>query len=169
MAKDVKKNKGALWATILGVVVFIKVYIATGAVNGAVARGAVAPDKIGTVNGLNGIFSQIQVLGIIVAVLLDRKRGYMIGTGLQIFGTLQVLIIQIILRHNMAAMPGAVTGLVSIFIYTIPCCIHGMCCWVFFIYLHRLNQQFTLFHFLTYSVISFVTLTHEFSISLKSS
>ena len=58
MAKEVKK-KGALWATILGVVMFIVVYMATGAVNGAVQRGAVPVDKIAMVNGLNGIFSQM--------------------------------------------------------------------------------------------------------------
>ena len=118
MAKEVKK-KGALWATIVGVVMFIVVYMATGAVNGAVQRGAVPVDKIAMVNGLNGIFSQIQVLAIVLMVLLDRKRGYMVGLGLQIFGTLQVLIIQILIRHNFAALPGAVTGIVSIIIYTV--------------------------------------------------
>jgi diguanylate cyclase (GGDEF)-like protein len=118
MAIEAKKNKGALWATILGVVIYVASYFATGAVNGAVSSGAVAPEKIGMVNGLNGIFSQISVLGIVIMVIFDRKRGYLCGMALQIYGLLQVLIVQIIIRHNMAALPGAVTGIVSIIIYT---------------------------------------------------
>ena len=119
MAKDVKKKKGALWATILGIVIYVIVYFATAAVNGALANGSVATDKIGMVSGLNGVFSQIQVLGCVIMCLLDRKRGYVMAMCLQIFGTFNVLIMQMIVRHNMNALPGLVTGIVSLIIYTI--------------------------------------------------
>lgn len=119
MAADKKKQTGALWATILGILIYVAVYAATAAINRSLQSGTVAPDKIAVVNSMNGVFSQIQVLGIVIMIVFDRKRGFIIGTALQVIGLLNVVIMQMLVHHNTAALPGAVTGVVSIIIYII--------------------------------------------------
>ena len=119
MSADSKKQKGALWALVLGILSYIVVFMLTQAVNKAIASGAVPPERIAMVNGLNGIFSQLQVLAIVVMVVFDRRRGYIVGMSLQTFGVLNVIIMQLLVKHNLASLPGLVTGIVSMIIYTI--------------------------------------------------
>lgn len=113
--KNEKTKKGNLAATIVGVIIFAITYFLTAYSN----RAAANPEGAGALRGMVGVFSQLQVLGIIIMVVFDRKRGFITGLILQSFGALQVLIVQIIILRNPSSLPGAVTGIVSIIIYII--------------------------------------------------
>ncbi len=113
--KNEKTKKGNLLATIVGVIIFAITYFLTAYSN----RAAANPEGAGMLRGMVGVFSQLQVLGIIIMVVFDRKRGFIIGLILQTFGALQVIIVQILILRNPSSLPGAVTGIVSIIIYVI--------------------------------------------------
>ena len=117
MENQIKKKQGNVLGLIIGITVFVLVYLLTAAINRAVASGAIPPERIAISSSLNGIFSQLQVLGIVIMILLDRKRGFIVGMLLQATGFLQIIAIQLLLRHNFTAAPGAVTGIVSMIMY----------------------------------------------------
>ena len=108
--KNEKTKKGNLAATIVGVIIFAITYFLTAYTNRVTAAN---PEGAGALRGMVGVFSQLQVLGIIIMVVFDRKRGFIVGMLLQATGFLQIIAIQLLLRHNFTAAPGAVTGIVS--------------------------------------------------------
>lgn len=111
-----KKNKGNLLALIIGVLIFISAYVGTAFVNGKIASGTIPQQQLPLWNGMNGVISQIQVFAFVIMVLLDRKRGFITAACLQGISLLNVIIRVILLGRNFAAIPGAVTGIVTIFI-----------------------------------------------------
>lgn len=114
-----KVKNGNIIATIVGILIYIVVFIAIAYINRLVASGTLEPDQLRLINSFNGVLSQTQVLGIVIMVVMDRKRGFIIGMVLQGLGLLNVLILQLLVAHNMMALPGAVTGIVSMVIYVI--------------------------------------------------
>ena len=114
-----KKKTGNIVATIIGIIVYVLVFIVIGRITRMVSSGEFSTEQIRLVNSFNGVFSQIQVLSIVVMVVMDRKRGFIVGMILQGVGLLNVLIVQLLIAHNVMSLPGAVTGIVSIIIYVI--------------------------------------------------
>ena len=114
-----KKKTGNIVATIIGIIVYVLVFIVIGRITRMVSSGEFSTEQIRLVNSFNGVFSQIQVLSIVVMVVMDRKRGFIVGILLQGVGLLNVLIVQLLIAHNVMSLPGAVTGIVSIIIYVI--------------------------------------------------
>lgn len=114
-----KKKTGNIVATIIGVIVYVLVFIVIGRITRMVSSGEFSTEQIRLVNSFNGVFSQIQVLSIVVMVVTDRKRGFIVGMILQGVGLLNVLIVQLLIAHNVMSLPGAVTGIVSMIIYVI--------------------------------------------------
>lgn len=119
MAAQGTKKKGSIIALVVGILIFIAVYLITAAINRAIATGSIPAESRAMSSSMNGVFSQLQVVGVVIMVLFDRKRGYIVGMLLQTFGFLQVLIVQILVLHNLTALPGAVTGIVSMVLYSI--------------------------------------------------
>lgn len=82
------------------------------AANDAIDRMA----SVGSSNAYNGVIAQVQVLVSVVMVLLARKKGFITGAVLNGVSGAHTLLLQVIARHNMNALPGAVISFITIVI-----------------------------------------------------
>jgi len=116
-----EKKTGNIAATIIGIIVFIAVYIITSQINRNNAIAAAKAAAMGQqyvasplVSGSNGILSQIQVLATVIMVLFDRKRGFIVALILEIGSGLMTLIGQLIIAKNLSAAPAIAITIVTI-------------------------------------------------------
>ena len=116
-----EKKTGNIAATIIGIIVFIAVYIITSQINRNNAIAAAKAAAMGQqyvasplVSGSNGVLSQIQVLATVIMVLFDRKRGFIVALILEIGSGLMTLIGQLIIAKNLSAAPAIAITIVTI-------------------------------------------------------
>lgn len=99
-----EKKRGSIALLILGILLFLALFGAQGALN-----------RSG--NGqLSGIIAQLQVLVSTFLVVTNSKRGFIAAVILNAFNALFVAVTQVLLGGNLGALPGVVVSIVTIFI-----------------------------------------------------
>jgi diguanylate cyclase (GGDEF)-like protein len=114
MSSKSKNNTATLWATILGIIIFIAFFVAQRAISGIIRSGNATP----LISGMTGILSQLQVLAIVIMIVIDGKRGFITGMSIQIFSLLSVFF-QVFAQHNTKVIPGIATNIVSLIMFII--------------------------------------------------